>query len=107
MREKYVDEALDLPPSEDPALKKFSSETSDLERSLVRLTVGGGVTKTFLPSDDPLEIVTGEPPKAPNIPLAPLARSRADLNSSSKSANELLRLKEFPRVGVITRESPG
>ena len=96
---------MDLTPSEDPALKKCSSETSDLGPSLPlsRPTLGGGVTKIFLPKVEPLEIVTGEPP---NRPWAPLARLTADLNASSKSVMEPLRLIELPRLGVITRGSP-
>jgi hypothetical protein len=63
------------------------------------------VTKIFFPSEDPLEIVTGEAPRKP--PLVPLARLMADLNSSSRSVIEPLRLLELPRLGVMTRGSPG
>ena len=95
---------MDLVPSVDPALKKCSSETSDLGLSLPlsRPMLGGGVTKMFLPKVEPLEIVTGEPPNGP----APLARLTAVLKASSKSVIEPLRLLELPRLGVITRGSP-
>ena len=63
------------------------------------------MTKIFFPSEDPLEIVTGEPPRKP--PPVPLALLMADLNSSSRSVIEPLRLLELPRLGVITRGSPG
>jgi len=69
--------------------------------SVLLVIVGGGVTKIFLLSEDPLEIVIGEAPRKP--PLVPLARSMADLISSSRSVIEPLHL---PRLGVMTRESP-
>ena len=37
------------------------------------------MTKIFFPSEDPLEIVTGDAPRKP--PPVPLARLMADLNS--------------------------
>ena len=63
------------------------------------------MTKIFFPSEEPLEIVTGEAPRNP--PLVPRARLMADLNSSSKSVIEPLRLLVLPRLGVMTRGSPG
>ena len=99
--EKYVEVTFDRRPSEE-ALKKCSSETSDLALSLPRPVLGGGVTKIFFPRDEPLEMVTGEPPNS-----APLDRVRAILNSSSRSVIEPLRLRESRRFGVITRGSPG
>ena len=49
--EKYVDDALDLALSVDPALKKCSSEPSDLGllQPLRRSKQSGGVMKMFLP----------------------------------------------------------
>jgi hypothetical protein len=68
--------------------------------------LGGGVTKMVLPSDEPLEIVTGDAPN-PNKP-PPLALCTALLNSSSRSVIEpVLRSNELPRVGVMTLASPG
>lgn len=91
--EKYVEETLDLLPSE-LALKNLSSE-SDKVRSLVRLVLGGGATKIFLPRDEPLVIVTGDP----KIP--PLARLIAFLISSPKSVADTDLLKEVERLGVM------
>ncbi len=72
--EKYVEDTFERAPSLAPALKKCSSDTSD--RELPRPVVGGGVMKMFLPSEDPLEIVTGEPPNsaAPGPPRAAVDR---------------------------------
>ena len=106
--EKYVEDTFERAPSLAPALKKCSSDTSDRERSLLpRPVVGGGVMKMFLPSEDPLEIVTGEPPNSAPAPGPPRARLTADLNSSSRSAIEPVRRSELPRRGVMTRASPG
>lgn len=85
---------MEFSPSE-LALKKFLSLISERALSLPSPVLGGDTTEMFLPSDDPLEIVTGEPP---NIPPDPLARL---LNSSSRSLMEPLRLR--PWLRAITR----
>lgn len=95
-----------LDPEPEPAEKNASSETdtSERARSLPLPTLGGGVTITCLPRVGPLEMVTGDPPRTrdgnPSPGLAPLARVRADANSSSRSVIEPLRLNnEFPLLG--------
>lgn len=72
----------------EPAEKKASSERSVDDPWGVELprALGGGVTKTSLPSDEPLDTVTGEPPRItrlanPRPGLAPRARSKAEANS--------------------------
>lgn len=92
-------------------MKNTWSDTSERLRSLPLLLPGGGVTTTSRPSVGPLEIVTGALPRTklanPRPGFAPFARRSADANSSSKSVMEPLRLREFPLVGCIARESPG
>jgi hypothetical protein len=94
-----VEDTFDLVPDE-PALKNCSSVMSERALSLPRPMLGGGVTKIFFPREEPLEIVTGDPPRTwlgkPSPGRAPRARSSTDLNSSSKSPVDPVRLNEVP-----------
>jgi hypothetical protein len=94
--EKYVDDTLDLRPSE-LALQNRSSSL------LTRPPLGGGGIRIVFPSDEPLVTVTGDPNKLPE----PLARVTAFLNSSSRSVVDPLLFRELRRLGVIERRSPG
>ena len=84
------------------AEKNASSDTSDVDPPLLlgKATLGGGVTNTSFPREDPLETVTPDPGRA-------LARLNADANASSKSVIDPDLRSELPRLGAITLGSPG
>lgn len=89
----------------DPAEKNASSDADPRPLDLPML--GGGLTQTSDPSRVPLDIVTGPP--SPKTPPNPRARARfiAEVNSSSRSVSDVVRLREELRLGPITRGSPG
>jgi hypothetical protein len=89
----------------DPAEKNVSSKDATepdprlLDASLP-LPPGGGVTTTSARSDEPLETVTGEPPRTtrvmkPSPGRASRARLTADANASSRFVREMVRLREL------------
>ena len=104
--EKYVEETLDLDPSE--GMLKNSPLSRALLSPLLIPVLGGGVKNVLLPTLDLLLAVSDPPPKSlitfPMMPLPP----ELSLNSSSMSAIELDRRRERPRVnGLMARGSPG
>ena len=84
----------------DPAEKNSLSVTDASEpdpRAFVlspSRTLGGGVTHTLTPSDEPLEIVTGVLPTAARLLRGSRARVTPDANASSRLVIEVVRRSE-------------